>query len=273
MKLISWNALHGMAIPPVQESGAEQALLRLEQAVKKLDVDLLGLQEIDHKQSRSFHIHHVQEVARSMESKYWAFAPTVIGTPGEKWHAVNKEESKVISPNKGSLSETAYGIGLVSRVPVMQWHRIELGRSRIGLPLAVPSKRGVGLAYVRDEPRIALVAELENGFTVAVTHLSFVPILNFLQLRKLQRELSKFPGIPLVIGDLNLPWGLPERTGWKSLANKLTYPAWSPKIQFDYLLLRKKDLSRVSIKPLAIKELGVSDHLPIGVEITEVKPK
>ena len=34
-----------MAIPPVQESGAEQALLRLEQAVKKLDVDLLGLQE------------------------------------------------------------------------------------------------------------------------------------------------------------------------------------------------------------------------------------
>jgi endonuclease/exonuclease/phosphatase family metal-dependent hydrolase len=267
MKVISWNVLHGMAIPPAPDSGFEQALSRLQQAVAKLDVDVLGLQEIDHKQSRSFHIHHVQEIAHAMETHHWAFAPTLIGTPGESWHAVGEDESKIVSHDKGVLGESAYGIGLISRIPVKKWHRVELGRSRVGLPLAVPSKRGVGLAYVRDEPRVALVAELENGFTVAVTHLSFVPILNFLQLKKLQRELHKLPGIAIIIGDLNLPWNLPERTGWKSITSKLTYPSWGPKIQFDYLLASKKNLAKIDVDELSIKELGVSDHLAIGAVI------
>ena len=268
MKIISWNALNGMAIPPVQDDSFQAAQTRLVASIQKLDVDVLGLQEIDHKQDRSFHIHHIQEVAQAMQTQHWALAPTIIGTPGSKWHAVDNEESKIISNNGTDLSEAAYGIGLIPRIGVKRWHRIELGRSRIGLPLPVPSKRGMRLIYVRDEPRIALVAELENGFTVAVTHLSFVPIVNFLQLKKLQRKLKKIPGIPIIIGDLNLPWNLPQQGGWKSLSTKLTYPSWSPKIQFDYILMRANDLINVVVEPLLIKELGVSDHVPIGVEIT-----
>ena len=268
MKIISWNALNGMAIPPVQDDSFQAAQTRLVASIQKLDVDVLGLQEIDHKQDRSFHIHHIQEAARAMQTQHWALAPTIIGTPGLKWRAVENEESKIVSHDGDSFSETAYGIGLISRIRVKHWHRIELGRSRIGLPLPIPSGRGMKLVYVPDEPRIALVAELENGFTVAVTHLSFVPIINFLQLKKLQRKLKNIPGIPIIIGDLNLPWNLPQRGGWKSLSTKLTYPSWSPKIQFDYILMRANDLVNVVVEPLLIKEVGVSDHLPIGVEIT-----
>jgi len=69
------------------------------------------------------------------------------------------------------------------------------------------------------------------------------------------------------MGDLNLPWNLPEKSGWKSLAVKKTYPSWSPKIQFDYILTSTKGLKAIVSKILTIPPLGVSDHLPIGVEL------
>jgi endonuclease/exonuclease/phosphatase family metal-dependent hydrolase len=282
MKVISWNLLHGMAIPPAQLAtgpgaqavdgeAADAAIARLESAVLKLEVDVLGIQEIDVNQSRSMHVHHVQEIAQIMGTGHWAFAPTLIGTPGGKWRAVrndvNAAQLELITSTSGPLTETAYGIGLISKVPVKKWHRLELGRSIIGLPLAVPTKRGVGLAYVKDEPRVAIAAELENGFTVAVTHLSFVPFVNYFQLKKMQRWISQLPGTPIIMGDLNLPWNLPEKSGWKSLAIKKTYPSWSPKIQFDYILTSTKGLKAIVSKILTIPPLGVSDHLPIGVEL------
>ena len=277
MKVISWNLLHGMAIPPAESAtsqGAESmdtAIARLEAAVLKLEVDVLGIQEIDFNQSRSLHVHHVQEIARTMETEHWAFAPTLIGTPGGAWHALKKDSKaahmQLITSTSGTLAETAYGIGLISKVPVKKWHRLELGRSIIGLPLAVPRKRGVGLAYVKDEPRVALAAELENGFTIAVTHLSFVPFVNYFQLKKMQRWISQLPGTPIIMGDLNLPWNLPEKSGWKSLALVKTYPSWAPRIQFDYVLTSQKGLTSIVSKVLTIPKLGVSDHLPIGVEI------
>jgi endonuclease/exonuclease/phosphatase family metal-dependent hydrolase len=132
------------------------------------------------------------------------------------------------------------------------------------MPLLVGSEKGVRIAYVRDEPRVALVAELTNGYTVAVVHLSFVPLVNIWQLRKIQRELRKFPGKKILIGDLNLPWGLPSKvSNWKSLVTKNTYPSWKPAIQFDYLL-SENDLE---VTLMEFSEMPISDHLPIGIEI------
>jgi endonuclease/exonuclease/phosphatase family metal-dependent hydrolase len=72
----------------------------------------------------------------------------------------------------------------------------------------------------RDEPRVALVAELADGgrrLTVAGTHLSFVPGPNLRQLRALQRHLDERGGPRLLLGDLNLWWPLvrvASRPGW-----------------------------------------------------------
>ena len=56
----------------------------------------------------------------------------------------------------------------------------------------------------RDEPRVALVAELADGgrrLTVAGTHLSFVPGLNLRQVRALQRHLIERGGPRPLLGD------------------------------------------------------------------------
>lgn len=257
-----------------------QRLANASEILKGLGVEVLGLQEVDHHQSRSGDSAQVEVIANTLESKYWAFAPTLIGTPGESWRSLNDSDLRIISSEikRDELtknSDPRYGIGLVSSIPVKAWHRLELGRSKIGLPLAVPApdvtggkRTGVKFFYVRDEPRVALAAELENGFTVIVTHLSFVPFVNYFQLMKIRRWSKRLPGTALILGDLNLGWGLPVRgTHWRSLITSNTYPAWGPKIQFDYITVHSPTFGERDISTIEIPPLGVSDHLPLGVEI------
>jgi len=156
---------------------------------------------------------------------------------------------------------------MISTIPVVRWHRLELGRSPVGMPLAVPTNKGVRPIYVKDEPRVAIAAELVNGFTVAVTHLSFVPFVNVYQLHKIQRWLKAMPGIKILMGDLNLPFAIPEKvSSWKSLTNELSYPAWGAKVQFDYILAEK--IEELRFAPATQIYPGISDHLPLSVEIT-----
>ena len=254
MKVISWNVLHGQRVP------VEEKSLDLTGACNQLGADLLGVQEVDENQPRSGGSKQVEAIAAAMGTVHWAYARTVIGTPGEMWRRPESSESLLHT----HFSEPSYGIGLISKIPVRTWHRIELGRSWIGLPLPIPSDKGMRWAYVRDEPRVALIAELENSYTVAVTHLSFVPFVNYFQLRKLQRVMKHLPGRKLIIGDLNLGWNIPGRfTRWKSLVSHSTYPAWKPAIQFDYILAPSEQLG----SPLEHLALGISDHLSIGVEL------
>ena len=73
----------------------------------------------------------------------------------------------------------------------------------------------------------------------------------------------------MLTGDLNLPANLPSKlSGFKSLISQATYPSWKPKIQFDYIMLRKSEIKSISsIKPIKSTATGISDHTPIGVEI------
>jgi endonuclease/exonuclease/phosphatase family metal-dependent hydrolase len=141
------------------------------------------------------------------------------------------------------------------------------------MPLLIPSDSGKGVRfiYVKDEPRVALIAELENGFTIATTHLSFVPGVNIFQLHKLSAYLKKLPGFSILTGDLNLPGNLPTKlSGYQSLVSQATYPSWKPKIQFDYLMARKNTVASnptFNYQTLDSTFLEISDHIPIGVEL------
>jgi len=259
-----------MAIPPGSKAS-------LPSAIKKIAPEVLAIQEVDHFLPRSNSVNQVQEIAKAMKAVDWAFAPAIIGTPGEKWRALNDaDESLITSTSKGATknkTEGGYGIGFASTIPVTAYERIELGRSPVGMPLLVPGgEDGKGkprFIYVQDEPRVALVAHLENGWSVMNTHLSFVPGLNIAQLKKLKRWAEKSAAQTgnkvAIIGDLNLPKGLPVvGPQWKSLVTQNTYPSWGAKIQFDYILT-KDNISKVKIiKTIAT---GISDHLPITVEI------
>ena len=273
LRVISWNLLHGQKIPPTNSQDWQVELASAAKRVAdQLQPNFIALQEVDYFQSRSDFTNQTEVVAQNMQLKYWAYLPTLIGTPGEKWSSVKDLKNSIITQSSLDKNPKAsYGIALATNWPIKKLYVKKLGRSFIGMPLLIPRDdgKGVRFIYVKDEPRVALIAELENGYTIATTHLSFVPGVNIFQLNKLSFFLKKLPGLALLTGDLNLPANLPSKlSGFKSLVSQATYPSWRPKIQFDYIMLRKKVLSRLlSIKPIQSTATQISDHTPIGVEI------
>jgi endonuclease/exonuclease/phosphatase family metal-dependent hydrolase len=273
MRVISWNLLHGQKIPPTNSQDWQAELVSAAKRVAdELQPNFIALQEVDYFQSRSDLTNQTKLVAQSMQLKYWAYLPTLIGTPGEKWRSVKDLKNSIITESSLDKDPKAsYGIALATNWPIKKLYVKKLGRSIVGMPLLIPKDNGKGVRfiYVKDEPRVALIAELENGYTIATTHLSFVPGVNVFQLNKLSSYLKKLPGLALLTGDLNLPANLPSKlSGFKSLISQATYPSWKPKIQFDYIMLRKSELKSISsIKPIKSTATGISDHTPIGVEI------
>jgi endonuclease/exonuclease/phosphatase family metal-dependent hydrolase len=273
MRITSWNILHGMAIPPTPNLD----LTALSQAGAKiaadLSPDLIAIQECDYQLARSGRVNQIAEVAESISAAHFAFAPCIIGTPGEKWRKLSAGDQKIITDSEKLVDiEGGYGIALASTIEVIKWHRLDLGNAPIGMPLLVPGDDGkpgkLRPIYIRDEPRVALAATLANGITVINTHLSFVPGYNIKQLRAIKRwaaELeSEMNSTAIIVGDLNLPKNLPVvASQWKSLATQATYPSWGAKIQFDYILAR----SSIGATQLPTVATGVSDHLPLSVEL------
>lgn len=257
----SWNLLHAMPIPPTSKATLHDALQSIHNEAKS---DVIAIQEVDVHQSRSGNGNQVREVAESIGAKYWAFAPAMYGTPGEKWHAIH---DAIVFDNTTPIPPDAmYGIGIVSKIPIKRWHRINLGKAPLGMPLLVAGEKRPRLIYVSDEPRSALVAELENGISITTTHLSFVPVKNALQLKKISSWVEQLPGLHIMTGDFNLPWGLgPRIAGWNDLVKGPTYPSWKPSIEFDYIM--SKELTAKDVRATIHSHTGISDHLASSATI------
>jgi len=263
MRLTSWNLLHGQ--------GAEN-FKEIAHALSVGNSDfVIGVQEVDAFQDRSDQIFQVAELASELGAQNFAFARCVIGTPGFKWRHLRKDEALLITNTAKVVDDNpaSYGIGIITNIPVTKWEALALGKSPIGLPLAFPADSGgkkIRFIYVKDEPRYAIAAQLENGWTVVNTHLSFVPIVNLIQLLRVKRWLSKMPGKHILLGDLNLPFNIPVKfSRWKSLSQVASYPTWQPKIQFDYIL--SQNITVKSVQQVFIQS-EISDHLPVTIEIS-----
>ena len=276
MRITSWNLLHGQPIPPLSAGPSQEALAA---AVRRLETEVIAVQEVDYKLPRSNMQNQILDIATAIGGKDWAFAPSIIGTPGEKWRKLSAADARIIT-TESEVLEGSYGIAIASTIPVIKWHRLDLGNSVFGMPLIVPtesetsSKPKIRAIYVHDEPRLALGATLANGWTIFNTHLSFVPGVNLFQLKKLKRwalEIAEDTNTkPLILGDLNLPKNLPVvGSDWKSVIQQNTYPSWGAKIQFDYLLTHGENLE--SFKDLGTIATGISDHLPLRAEVNLIQ--
>ena len=277
MRITTWNLLHGQ--------GAEN----LRAIANALDIGnsdfAIGVQEVDAYQDRSAQVFQVSDLASELSAIHFGFVRCVIGTPGFNWRKVRSNEATLITNTSSANDDNppSYGIGLITNIPVKKWEVLALGKSVVGLPLLFPAgdadsadaanssaKPKLRFIYVKDEPRYAVAAQLENGFTVVNMHLSFVPFVNLFQLWRVKRWLAKMPGKHILLGDLNLPFDLPVKfSKWKSLISMASYPAWQPKIQFDYILSDNFAVDKSSkdlIKPIFLKS-DISDHLPVTIEI------
>jgi endonuclease/exonuclease/phosphatase family metal-dependent hydrolase len=260
MRLGTFNLMHGRSM-----TDATVDPVRFRSAVASLDCDVLALQEVDVDQPRSGGVDLCALAAEALGVKPRGrrFAATVFGTPGESWRPA-------AGPRRDG--EPAYGVALVSRLPVQGWRVVELGRAPVRAPVAVPGPDGrPRLILLDDEPRVAIIAELATPtgpLTVAATHLSFVPGWNARQLRRLVHVLGRHgsPGTSAVIlGDLNLPGPLPRAlTGWRRLAAAPTYPAHAPRIQFDHVLAHGPVPPVVAAQ---VRHTPVSDHRALLVDL------
>ena len=247
MRVITWNILSGMSTRPEGN---------LFNAINNLNADILAIHEVDYLQPRSKNVRQVEEIANNCGFQNWAFAPAIFGTPGAYWETSHE----LITFKNNYDLPTSYGIGLLSKIPVRNWHRFSLKKSPIGLPLAITSEKGTRISYIPDEPRAAIAAELDNGVTVITAHLSFVPPVNTWQLRNIRKWAADIPGKKIYIGDFNaLLFGT---AGLNSVNRARSYPGWNPKVKFDYILS-----NAFSGEELKLNFEGVSDHLPIGVLI------
>jgi len=252
-----------MSIPPK----ASDDFAGLAAAAAALKADVLAIQEVDHHLARSKSASQCGDIANAIGASDWAFAPAIIGSPESTWR---KAGEKIITnlASDAEVDSGSYGIGIISKIKVLKWHRLELGRSLIGAPLLIPNTDTgkAKIIYIRDEPRLALAAQLENGWTVINTHLSFVPGMNLIQLAKLKKWADTFGDKVLLMGDFNLPSAIPAiGSKWQSLYAQNTYPSWKPKIQFDYILSKGVALKEVIQVPTT--KSGISDHLPLAIEI------
>jgi endonuclease/exonuclease/phosphatase family metal-dependent hydrolase len=254
MRLASFNILHGRAL-----SDQRVDLDRLAEAIRFLDPDILALQEVDRLQPRSHGADLTAVAAEAMGAVSHRFVAALSGTPGATWMAATEDDVPGLA---------SYGIALLSRYPARSWQVLRLPQIRRRFPMWLPGPRKIIL--VNEEPRAVVIGDLETPrgpLVVANTHLSFVPGWGRLQLRRISRDLAAVPGPVLLMGDLNMPHPKPARlTGYRSLAVYPTFPAATPTLQLDHILLRG-DLGRVigSSAP----QLPLSDHRALVVDIAK----
>ena len=261
VRVATFNVMHGRSL-----DDGRVDVQRFERVVAGLDVDVLGLQEVDRGQARSGGVDLAGVAARALGRggvpAVFRFVPAVVGTPGGVFRAAVDE--------RDGVGEPLYGVALVSRWPVREWWVRRLPAAPVRSPVFVPGPGG-GLVWLRDEPRVVLAAVVEGPWgvvTVATTHLSFVPGWNVRQLRSAVGALRGLPGPRVLLGDLNVPAGLVAPvSGWRVLARCATYPSSSPRVQLDHVLVDPRGGGALVAGGVVAPRVSVSDHRPLVVEL------
>lgn len=252
MRLATFNILHGRTM-----RDGKVEIDRLRDAIRSLDADILGLQEVDHDQPRSHNTDLTAVAAEAMGAVSSRFVAALAGTPGLTWTAATGEQAG---------TSTSYGIALLSRYPVRSWQVSRLPRIPVRFPMYFPGSRRVGI--VHEEPRAVVIGEFDTPIgplVVGNAHLTFVPGWNRVQLARVRRDLAACDGPAVLMGDLNMTPPAPARiTGYRSLASRPTFPDDHPTRQLDHMLVRGRFPDPVRVDTPTV---GVSDHRPLVVDV------
>lgn len=250
LRVATWNVLHGMDL----RRGGQNGLAEVAEAIAALSADIVALQEVDRDQPRSG---STDQIAWLADRLGWSgvFGAALFGSPDTSWTAVT-------GPDSGGA---AYGVGLLSRLPVRSVRTLRLPGGGDGARRATTSPSRPGWDR---EPRVAVSAELVLGgrsVWCTTTHLSYLPWRGLRQLRVVAGA-AEHDGAPaILLGDLNLPPNVvrPVTRRWSHAGGDLTYPASDPRMQVDHILVRGLD-----VRSARVGDAAGSDHRPVVADVT-----
>lgn len=197
--------------------------------------DLVALQEVDAFTERSGKTSHQAKELAALTGMYWHFAKAIDRSDGD------------------------YGVAVLSRFPIVSTESFRL-------PVSKGSEgeiRACALVTV-------LVGGQKVGFMSAhLDHQSDRDRL--LQVRTINRILKKHKRLPLIFGaDLNMDrrnhvlCTLERQVFFLCESCELTFPADTPRITLDYLMLNKAAMDRFEkIDYRVVEETYASDHRPV----------
>jgi len=239
------------------------------EAASALAPDVLAVQEVDHRLSRSGGVDQAARVATASGLDTWRFAAAVLGTPGDR-ATFGPAGPAGSGPPIDVGDQPSYGVALLSRHPVLRWWEHRMGPSRAQLPVPTGATGGPRVTWVPDEPRVAVAARVAHpggDLTAVCTHLSFNPVRAAAQLRELVRWAEELPRPLVLLGDLNLPGRAPARvTGWRPAVTAPTFPSLRPTVQLDHALVDDPDGAWSGVAGGAVAVAG-SDHLALTVAL------
>ena len=234
MRVATFNILNGR-VPTDQHVDLDG----FRAAIRALDVDVLALQEVDHNQHRSENADLTAIAAEAMDAPEHRFVAALSGSPGATWVAATGEEQP---------DAAAYGIALLSRFPVRGWRVVRLAAAPAPVPMRFSGRLLPEL--VRDEPRVAVVADVESPEG---------------QLHRLMADLEQGSDPLVLMGDLNMgPRRATRITRMRSAVSADTFPKETPTQQIDHVLVRGPITPGTGGSVL----LPVSDHRALSVTLT-----
>jgi endonuclease/exonuclease/phosphatase family metal-dependent hydrolase len=222
LRVATWNCQHGRPVPA-----------RIGEAVAELDVDVLGMQEVD-RGSRRVGRRDLAAQAQEAFEGHLTWAPAFTFSDGGD-----------------------YGNALLLR-----------GEVREELVLPLPGRRrGKG-----SEPRVASITEVEvdgRRWTVANTHLSTHRLMAAEQLVALLDAMRSWPAPRVLLGDLNLevPHLLPSLTAesYQLAIGPATHPAHRPRRQIDHVAVSGRGCRVI---PVEAVQLTVGDHRALIADVS-----
>lgn len=194
-----------------------------------MDYDMVGLQEVDSGSLRSGFINQSRYIATHAALPYW-------------FHQSNRKVGTMAYSGNGFLSRY--------EPDAVEEHR---------LPGAIPGRGALFLNFGGA-----------SGLTLVVVHLALGQLARGAQLKYLCRQLAGQRHV-VVLGDFN---AAADSTKLANFCGQLdldaptrqlnSYPSWKPQRALDHILVSRNLRSRNA----EVIDVGYSDHLPIGLEIT-----
>ena len=203
-----------------------------------LEADILALQEVDRRATRSGLADQVQRVARATGMSA-AFGEAARRGPFRRYGNV------------------LLGRGTLSDIETLALPRPEGGEFRVAV-----------LARVTLQPGAAGVSQDgEATLSVAATHLSFRKGEGAVQLSAVVEALGRRPLPRVLLGDLNLPPEVVEpalvAAGYQIAPTGPTFPARTPRTRIDYVAVQG-----LRVASAEVLQTPISDHRPVVAEVT-----